>query len=173
MKYWCRAENRSLGSRLDDAYRDYVEAIEVDRDSMGYQRDLARFYITHRHCYSEALESVDTALAESGPETAYEDIVLHLLKAEICAALGNWTQTLSSLEHVTDIVRHFMIDVNWHDFPKTSPTDGVNLFAEGLRSQLMHCIEASDRLTQTMGAGTLRDRARRLSTEQGRLRMLT
>ena len=172
MEYWCRTLNRSLGSRLDEVYRDYVEAIELERDTAGYRNDLAHFYHDHRQCYAEALQSVDSALAESGPGAAYEDLVLHLLRAEVCAALGNWTQTLSSLEHVTGVVRHFLVDMDWHASAHTAPSEGVDLFGQQLRSQLQQCIQASDRLTGTLGPGTLRDRAHRLLTEQGRLRML-
>jgi hypothetical protein len=173
MEDWYRARNRSLSKRLDDAYRDYVEAIDLGHDKAEYQDELARFYLDHRQCYTEALQSVDCALAESGPDAAYEDLLLHMLKAEICAALGNWTQTLSGLEHVTGIVRHFLLDVDWHASAHTSPSEGGDIFGEQLRSQLLQCIHVSDRLTRTMGPGALRDRAMRLLVEQGRLRMLT
>ena len=166
MEYWSRARDRSLGSRVDDAYQDYVQAIELEHDTIGYQHDLARFYRSHLQCYRKALESVEGAIAESEPDTAYEDIVLHLLKAEICAALGNWTQTLSSLEYVTGVVRHFLLDLDWHGSPQTSPPDGDELYDERLRSQLLQCIQASDRLTRTMGGGKLHDRAQSLLKEQ-------
>ena len=166
MEYWSRARDRSLGSRVDDAYQDYVQAIELEHDTIGYQDDLARFYLSHLHCYRDALESVDGAIAESGPETAYEDLILHLLKAEICAALGNWTQTLSTLEYVTGVVRHFLIDLDWHGSAEASPPESVNRFCERLRSQLLQCIQASDRLTRTMGGGKLHDRAQSLLKEQ-------
>lgn len=173
MENWCGAFDRSLRSRLDDAYRDYVGAIDLGHEKAGYQDDLARFYLDHRHCYAEALESVECALAESDPGAAYEDLVLHMLKAEICAALGNWTQTLSGLEHVTGVVRHFLLDMDWHDDTHASMSQGSDLFGEHIRSQLLQCIQASDRLTRFIGPGKLRDRAMRLLTEQGMLRMLT
>lgn len=169
MEYSSRAHDRSFGSRLDDAYQDYVQAIELEHDTIGYQHDLARFYLSHIQRYRNALESVDGAIAESGPDTAYEDIILHLLKAEICAALGNWTQTLSTLEHVTGVVRHFLIDLEWHGDVQSSPPEGVNRFCEGLRSQLLQCIQASDRLTRIMGGGKLHDRAQNLLKEQRNL----
>ena len=173
MENCCRGFDGSLRSRLDDAYRDYIEAIDLGHEKAGYQDDLARFYLDHRQCYAEALESVDCALAESGPGAAYEDLVLHMLKSEICAALGNWTQTVSGLEHVTGVVRHFLLDVDWHASTDTSLSGGPDPFGEQIRSQLLQCIQASDRLTRLIGTGALRDRAMRLLTEQGRLRMLT
>jgi hypothetical protein len=173
MENWCRAFDRSLRTRLDDAYRDYIEAIEIGHETAGYQDDLTCFYLDHRQRYAEALESVECALAESRPGAAYEDLVLHMLKAEICAALGNWTQTLSGLEHVTGVLRHFLLDIDWHASAHTSPSGGADLFGEQIRSQLLQCIQASDRLTRNIGPGALRDRAMGLLTEQGRLRMLT
>jgi hypothetical protein len=172
MENCCRDFDRSLKSRLDDAYRDYVEAIDLGHEKAGYQDDLARFYLDHRQCYVEALESVECALAASGPGAVYEDLVLHMLKAEICAALGNWTQTLSGLEHVTGVMRRFLLDVDWHASAHTSISEGPDFFGEQIRTQLLQCIQASDRLTRFIGPGALRDRAMRLLTEQGKLRML-
>jgi len=173
MEKWCRASDRSLSSRLDEAYREYVEAIDLGHEETGYQDDLSRFYFHHRRSYVEALESVNCALAESGPDAVYEDLVLHMLKSEICAALGNWTQTLSGLEHVTGVVRRFLVDADWNATPHALPSEGGDRFGEQLRLRLLQCIQASDRLTRSIGPGTLCDRARILLTELGRLRMLT
>ena len=169
MEYWSRGNDCSLGSRLDDAYQEYVQAIELERADPGYSQDVAQFYLRHRQCFRNALESVDGAIAQSGPETAYEYIILHLLKAEICAALDNWAQTVSSLELVTGVVRHFLVDLDWHESAQISPPERINPFCEGLRLQLLQCIQASERLTRIMEQGALHDRAQGLLKEQRRL----
>jgi tetratricopeptide (TPR) repeat protein len=168
-EYLHRAYDRSRNDRLDEAYQDFLKAIELDPDKGEYQYGLAQFLFRHRRDYVKALKWVDSAIAKSNPHRPHEDILSHLLRAEICATLGMGSQVLSSLENATSILRHFLTELDWDENGEALLDGGITLYAEGVRSHLKVTIEVSEKIANMMGAGTIQKQVQVILNEQRKL----